>query len=85
MWRFISQSSREEDDRLIQNNKEKEIHIKMWKPETKSCRNLRATKGERNHKMERKEMVECEKHATTKDRPKPWIPLEISDSVAVWV
>jgi len=27
-------------------------------------------------------MVECEKHATTKDSPKSWTPLKISDSAA---
>jgi len=32
--------------------------------------------------MARREMSGCEKHATTKDRPKPWIPLKISDGAA---
>ena len=49
MWRFLSESSRQEDDRLIQKQKGNGKHINHRKPRT--------IKGRRKHKMERKEMV----------------------------
>ena len=81
MWRFISQSSREEDDRLIQAKKRVEMRNKTSNPRVHTLW-IQLLKGETKHKMARREMSGCEKHATTKDRPKPWIPLKISDGAA---
>ena len=73
MWRFLSQSSRENDG-LIQKQKGNGKQINYRKPRT--------IKGGRKHKMERKEMVKMWEARNYKARLEAMATLKMSGCVS---